>query len=404
VTAAAAPRRRILYCEVCEDGSAGGSHQILFDAARLLDRARFEPVVVFYEENRFVEPLRALGIPVHVWSAERRAERAAYAGSPLRKLRGLAGAILRRRRLLARERIDLVHLNNSPMLGLDDWLPAAKSLGLPCVTSVMGQPYERPTRPHHRFLVGHYDRLVCISEHVREELLRGGYPPEQLAYVQVGIDVDAFVARAKRDPAELRRELGVADDVLLVALVGNLQPWKGHDGVVTALAGLEPAVRAQLRVLFVGAIRAEDRERVAGLEQRIRQAGLERVVSLLGSRADVPDLLRAADVQLHASTFPEPFGLVLVEGLALGKPVLAAKLGGPCEVLSPETGRLFDPREPDELAALLQELLADPDLRKRLGAAGPERARRFDAHHTAAALQRLYDELLGGARGPARAG
>jgi glycosyltransferase involved in cell wall biosynthesis len=390
----AAPRR-ILYCEVCEDGSAGGSHQILFDTVRLLDRRRYEPVVVFYESNRFVEPLRDQGVEVHVWAEERAAERAAVAsGSFSGKVFGVLGAIRRRRRLLVDERIDLVHLNNSPVMGLDDWLPAAKSLRLPCITNVMGAPYALPDRGHHRLLVRRFDRLVCISEHVHREMRAGGYPESQLERVQVGIDVDAFVARARRDPAAVRRELGVAADTMLVALVGNLQPWKGHDVVVSALEGMDPALRRRLRVLFIGAIRDEDRDHVNVLRDRIGKAQLEDVVAFLGSRNDVPDLLRAADVQLHASTFPEPFGLVLVEGLAVGKPVVAASRGGPCEVISPETGLLFDPADPEALESALARLLADPALRARLGAAGPARARLFDAHRTAEAVQDLYDRLL----------
>jgi glycosyltransferase involved in cell wall biosynthesis len=134
---------------------------------------------------------------------------------------------------------------------------------------------------------------------------------------------------------------------------------------------------------------------VTALKERICKGDFEQTVSFLGSRMDVPDLLRASDVQLHASTFPEPFGLVLVEGLALGKPVVAASIGGPCEVISPDTGRLFDPSDPEALEAALLALQSDPQLRERLGAAGPARARLFDARHAADAMQRLYDELLG---------
>ena len=211
----------------------------------------------------------------------------------------------------------------------------------------------------------------------------------------VGIDVDAFVARARRDPAKVRAELGVPPDVMLVALLGNLQPWKGHDAVVTALEEMAPELRRRIHMLFIGAIREQDGEHVSALRDRIRKGDFEETVQFLGSRTDVPDLLRAADVQLHASTTPEPFGLVLVEGLALGIPVVAASLGGPCEVISPETGRLFDPANPRELEVVLAEQIEDPDLRARLGAAGPEQARRFDARQTAEGVQTVYDELLG---------
>ena len=117
---------------------------------------------------------------------------------------------------------------------------------------------------------------------------------------------------------------------------------EGPLGVVSALEQMSPELRRRLHVAFVGP-RAPTTRRTwdgscARLEGRRRDE-----VSWLGGRTDVPDLLNAADVALHASTLPEPFGLVLVEALALGKPLIAARRGGPIEVVTPDTGILFDP-------------------------------------------------------------
>jgi glycosyltransferase involved in cell wall biosynthesis len=393
-----AGRYRILLCEFCEDGTTGGSHQALVDVARLVDRRRFEPVVVFYQHNRFVEPLRALGITVHAWDRERRIEKEPHEqGRRLAKIASTLGALRRRLRLLRDERIDLVHLNNTPSLGFDDWLPMARWVGIPCITSVMGSPYEFPTAPVRRALTHRFDRLVAISDHVLASLRLGGYPEAMLTKVNLGVDLDVFTGRVRVPAERMRESLGIPPDRMLVVMVGNLREWKGHSVVVAALEQMKPDTRRRLHVAFVGHARPEDQNHVQGLVARLERAGATHDVSFLGGRNDVPDVLNAADVALHASSsHPEPFGLVLVEALALGKPLIAARFGGPIEIVSPDAGILFGPNDPLELREALERLLEQPELRKSMSAAARVRAQQFTAQRMADGMQRLWDELLAG--------
>lgn len=392
-----ARRYRILHCEFCEDGTTGGSHQVLLDTVRLVDRQRFEPVVVFYEDNRFVAPIRELGIPVHVWKRERELERAPHEQRRrVGQLASVIGAVRRRVRLLREERIDLVNLNNTPAVGFDDWLPAALWLRVPCVVTVAGRPYEVPSAPLRRALTRRFDRLIAASDHVYECLRRGGYPESMLAKVVNGIDLEGFTDRVRVPAAQMRESLGIPEGRLLVVMVANLAEWKGHSAVVSALEQMSPETRRRLHVAFVGAARPADQAHAQGLLARLERAGASQDVSWLGGRTDVPDLLNAADVALHASTFPEPFGLVLVEALALGKPLIAARRGGPLEVVTPETGILFDPDDPGELVEALERLLEDPDLRKAMGVAARERAQHFTARRMSDGMQRQWEELLAG--------
>ncbi|HEX2781394.1 MAG TPA: glycosyltransferase, partial [Gemmatimonadaceae bacterium] len=126
--------RRILYVEACEDGTVGGSHQALYDLVRMLDRRRYEPVVLFYQTNRWVEPIRALGVEVILFDEERRREKAPHLARDLPgRVRSVIAAPFLRAALLRRLSIDLVHLNNSPAEGYEDWLPACRLVGVPCV-------------------------------------------------------------------------------------------------------------------------------------------------------------------------------------------------------------------------------------------------------------------------------
>ena len=388
--------KRIMMCEVCEDGSAGGSHQSLYDTCLLLDRSRYEPVLVFYQENRFSKMLEEDGFEVHTWDAIREREKAAMQqGSKLAKLPRYWEAIARRRDFIRDERIDLVHMNNNPIFGLDDWLPAAKLSGIPCVANVMGRPYDKPTGVM-GLLARQYARIMPVSEHVDEEIAKAGWPAEQVTSNRIGVDLERFRARADRPPADVRAEFGIAPDKILVLMVGNLQEWKGHGAVMASIDQLPPKDREKFFFLFAGAVRPEDEAYLADLEAVAANGGFSDQVHFAGSRTDVPSLGRAADLMLHASTEPEPFGLVLVEALALGKPLMAAAIGGPLEVLTPECGRLFDPAVPQELCDVLLELGADASLRERMGVAATARSEMFTSQRTADGFARLYEELLGG--------
>jgi len=128
----------------------------------------------------------------------------------------------------------------------------------------------------------------------------------------------------------------------------------------------------------------------------VREHGLEKCVAFLGGRGDVPDLMNAADMVLHASTRPEPFGLVVLEGMILGRLVIAAALGGPLEILTDDSGWTFDPRDPSALAELLRRVVADPQISASYSRTATSKAATFSARRTATRVQDLYAVLLNG--------
>ena len=120
-------------------------------------------------------------------------------------------------------------------------------------------------------------------------------------------------------------------------------------------------------------------------------------ITLLGFRSDVSALMSACDIFVLPAP-AEPFGLVLIEAMALGKPVIAAAAGGPLEIVADgETGLLFEPGNAESLSSAIRRLLADPDLRRRMGIAGRKRyAQKFTARRMAENMQQVY---AGGQRG-----
>jgi glycosyltransferase involved in cell wall biosynthesis len=190
-------------------------------------------------------------------------------------------------------------------------------------------------------------RVVAISAAVAAQL-----DPSNLVVVVDEADPDRFSpGRAGR----FRVAAGIADRAPLVAAASRIDTWKGVDVLLDAVP-LIRAARPDAQVVVAGPVVAGKEDFAGALADRARALG----VHWLGPRSDVADLLADADVVVQASTEPEPFGMVIVEALASGAPVVATAAGGPVEILAsapPHAGRLVPPRDPRRLADAVVQLL-----------------------------------------------
>lgn len=391
--------RKILYVEVNEDGSVGGSHQVLYDMVLRLDRSRFEPLVMFYQNNAFVGRLEEEGVRTVVWEDVRRAERAVHeAARARRKLREVPAAIIRRRRFLRSEGIDLVHMNNSPRTGRDDWLPAARLVGIPIVASARGDAKPLPGRglrpTVHRWLMRRFNQVIPVSEYIAEAMRAQGIPGARITVVHDGVNPDAVRTLGRRSRDQVRRDVGVPEERVFVAVIGNIRPWKGQHVVIEALNVMDPNERGSLFVGFVGAVREEDRPYFEKLEQMVQDFGLSGLVSFVGHRTDVPEILWSSDIAVHCSTTPEPGGTVVIEAMTFGAPVVVANKGGHLDYLEPGLGLIHDVEEPEQLAAHLAYLVRNPSIRVAMAARAKERASGFSIERTAERMATVYDKLL----------
>lgn len=388
--------RRVLLVESNIDGTVGGSHQAMFDLVRNLDRGDFEPVALYYQDNRFADSMRALGTEVHVWEDVAAHEWMQNEPSTFpTKLRRRFGAITRRVRFLRAHRIALVHINNSPGSAWFDWLPASRLAGIPCVAHARSNNVT-PVSAFQRLATRHYARVIAISNHVAKELGRVGVPADEIQVVYDGIDEATLRGAVHRDRESVRRTLGVDADKVMVAMVGHLRPWKGQHVVLEATRQLRPELRDRLVVLFVGGTAADCEDYARALRDTAAGAGLDGCVQFLGERTDVPELMNASDVVLHASTVWEPFGLVVLEGMMLGKAVIASCLGGPSEVINEGSGILFDPRVPSQLTSALESVITNEFLRSSLADRARQRGREFSARRMADQVQQVYRTALAG--------
>ncbi len=187
---------------------------------------------------------------------------------------------------------------------------------------------------------------------------------------------------------------------MLVATVGRLDPWKGHEVFLEAAAVVlerhPTCVFAVIGDVLFDSVRRRFGDRRQQMERRAKELGVADRVRFLGQRTDVPRLLGAVDVLVHPSREPEPFGRSVAEAMAASVPVVASRIGGIPEIVTDgENGLLVPAGDAAALAEVISKLLGDDSLRARLAAAGRAVARdRFSIEAHVEAVQRVYEELL----------
>lgn len=187
--------------------------------------------------------------------------------------------------------------------------------------------------------------VICNSAATAAAFVEAGGKPEIVHVVHNGLDAARFDAVTDAQAAVLRAELD-ADDAQVLAVCARLAPWKGQHVALAALQAL-PLAHAWI---IGGALFGEDAY-AYGLRGHATALGVAERVRFLGEREDVPTLLRAADVVVHAAVDAEPFGRVIVEGMLARRPVIATDAGGVREILTHgETGWLVKPGDPAALA------------------------------------------------------
>jgi glycosyltransferase involved in cell wall biosynthesis len=397
--------KRILFAELNTDNTVGGSHTCLLDLLEHIDRTKFEPYVLFYQDNSLVSKFAALAkiiivpppMPLLLPDGVRRLPK------PVAAVFTLMAKVVNANRLIARpaamhwrvlrqHRIELVHLNNAIHIGLD-WLLAARFAGVRCIA------HQRGFGVHARVpFARRFDKIVCMSDQICQHLLRHDPGLRNAASVIYdGIDIERLTQNL-RPPQDVKIELGIAPASFVVGMVGNIKEWKGQHVVVEAMR-LMRAQGIDVHGVFVGSVSPEPVDQLYSrrLKHSIDEGGLDQKVTFTGFRKDVPDLINAVDVLIHASTRPEPFGRVILEGMALGKPVIATDQGGPQEIIEDaSSGFLVPPQNATALADRLTQLQRSPEYRRAIGRRAVERVdHKFNAADTSRQIERLYSTLLG---------
>ena len=235
-------------------------------------------------------------------------------------------------------------------------------------------------------------RVIANSHATADAFVAHGGVRTKIRVVHNGIDAAPFDAVTDADARALRERLSPGAGYVM-AVFGRLHEWKGQR---TALAAMD-ALPGDCHLWIVGAPLFGEQAFEEALRSRAAERGLSSRVHFLGFRDDIALLMRAADVIVHASTLPEPFGRVIVEGMLAQRPVIATAAGGVGEILDDgRTGLLVPPGNAAAIAAAVQELRGDPLRAAALAAAGAAHARAaFGVNAMVRGVRAVLDEVAG---------
>ena len=401
------PARRVLFVE--NGIGYGGAAICLRHLARNLDRTRYESLIVTgrtgpeYEDIANDAPwLHIRDRYVDVFAMRERIERSQGLGRlPLLKtiLLQLVARVddianftpfffklLWRAR---RFRPDLIHANNEPLCNRAALL-VGKTLKIPTVCHVRGTPDGSRMMPWAYRLVDHF---IPVSHWISRGMQDLGLPQSKRTVIYDGIALDALDPNA--DPSAFRDAFDVPAEAFAVGLVGLLIPWKGQELFLDAAKQLRGEI-PNLRMLIIGGTPDEYVGFERMLRQRVQDEGLADTVFFTGHVSDMPTVYAGLDVAVSASTSPEPLGTMVIETMAMGRPLVAPNHGGAAEMAEHDKNALlFEPGNPDSLAEMIRRLHVEPGLGKRLGDAAREKAlRTFDVQTHVAEVEKVYDLLL----------
>ncbi len=380
--AVAGPPRRVLFVECSTE--LGGAQRSLAEIAAAL-APRFEIHAALPGPGPLADRLKAAGasvafLPLFRLKRVRGTKFFRQAFDWLRGVRALTA-------LLRDLRPDIVHANGyqaQAFAGL-----AGRFARIPVIW------HHRDLAPSGRmgrYLASRATRIFCVSGAVLQHAQALGARPDSAVLIPNGLDSTAYHPEMHRE--RVRQELGIAPGDFLAGCAGRLVPWKRCDLFLRATARASREIPGARFLIIGGDLTGEHPGLEAELHALAASLGLGDRALFLGQREDLPELLDALDVLVHPAP-DEPFGRVLLEAMALGKPVIAARAAGPAEiVVDGKTGLLVSPGATEELARAMIALAADPARARAMGSAG---RRRLESAYTleacAARVAGLYADL-----------
>ena len=363
----AARKRTVCYLS----GAAadwGGASRVLFTNIRLLDRARFEPLILLPSDGPIVPLLREMGVRYAIWGRHH---------EPNGWLR-YARDVLAAAAFFKRHGVDLLHINHA-----NYWRPAemlaARILGIPVLTHY--HVVVRRPGPFVRFS----SMIAAVSEYAAQNSEPKSVPT---VVIHNSVNVERF-----DNAADIRAELGLAPQDVVVSFFGQIRTIKGID-LFIRMAHRIPG--ENVKFLIAGDCRDPKKFEGSYSEERLRaEIGGDSRIVYVGYRSDIQDLYRASDIIVMPSRWGEPFGLINIEAGAARKPMVSTRDGGIPEIIRHgENGFLVEREDLEGLVRFTTRLVENEALRFSMG----QRARQIvDEHFTSQPVRKLeqaYETLL----------
>jgi glycosyltransferase involved in cell wall biosynthesis len=334
-------------------------------------------VLAFLEEGAMAEEAKALGYRVRTFAAGRLRQPQRYIGTVL----ALAAWFRRERVRLVMSWMSKAHLY------------AAPAANLARVPAVWWQ-HDIPDA-HWLYRCATYlpARAVFCPSRATQQGQQALPPPRPTRVIYPAVDLERFNPEHLPTPAEARLHLGLPAQQPLIGIAARLQRAKGVHVFLKAAARVVH-VYPGVKFIVLGSPHFSEPDYPTELVEQARRAGISGRVLFAGYQRDIPLWMQALDVVVNASIKPEPFGMTIIEAMALGKAVIAPRQGGPLEIINEEKdGLLVEPGDAAALASSLLYLIKHADDRRVLGEAGRRQAQRFGGDHFAAELARHLAEV-----------
>lgn len=404
-------------------GIQGGTAVVVYQLAKRLDRTKYEPIVAFdtNQQSHFRQKIVESGIrtlnlvrpscvslthPSKVIKQRNIADRLdANLGKKARGfylslksffhfIRYEVSKIRLYVQAINENGIDLVHTNNNLNSGKPEII-AAWITGTPCISHTHGFLY-----------LTYFDRIfsvfvhsfIYISREIANYAVSQGNPPRKGTIIHNGVDIAEFSLSSER--RIIREELGIKSNEYAVGIIGRIDWWKGHEYFLEAIAKIANQV-PYIKGLIIGELdedvaAVQNRQYLGKLQGLVISHGLTERITFTGFRSDIPRVIAALDVVVHASSRAEPFGLVIIEAMAAGKPVIATAAGGVLDIIEDQVNGLLIPcKDSEAMARAVFKMLQNKDKTSSLGVAAKQRAaERFSVERQVGAVEKLYDSIL----------
>ena len=380
---------------VCDSAGLSGAEFVILQIMKNLNKDKFTPFVYCHENNNaMIEKVKALGIKYKTTSHFPDQKTIGRTGPRPSKIFTYLYAFIKIGieliRLLKFEKIDIIHANAYPNC-------------LYCIipSLIKGKPliwHVHNIRKIHRINMLIYwvagnicSRIITVSDACKINLLRAKIKPSKFITIYNGMDLSKF--NLDTGGPDIRNELGLSEVTKVIGLFGQPLPEKGHKYFIEA-ASLVLKELQNCVFLIVGYLFNSDYQK--SLYNLVEKLGIQQNVVFLGWRDDISDIMASLDIMAHTRITPEPAALVLMEAMAMGKPIVATNTGGTPElVLDNVTGFVVPPKDSEALAIGIVELLKNSEKAKQMGVKGRIRVEKyFTLEKQILLIEKLYVSIV----------
>lgn len=370
-------QHNILYTSLSGQMLGGGQRSLLLLLERL-DRKKFKPFLACPSVGDLVGKAEKQGVETQIIKMGR-------IKSP--NVISTAATVLKFKRLIERKNIDLIH-TDSPRQAFYAGR-AARLTGTPLIWHVRVSTPEK--KSFEKLLFNRAQMVIAVSKAASQRFQGFESAQEKVVVIYNGVDLAEFTPQ--QPDIQLREEFEIEKDWILVGTIGQLIPGKGQDVFLKAAAQVAKQV-SQVKFMIAGDGNKAYRQKLEDLSRDLRLSGK---VVFAGFREDIPRVTNLLDIAvLPSTTHLEGLSRVIIEAMALSKPVIATNSGGnPEAVEDGTTGILVPSGDSFCLAESILDLIKDETKRNRMGEAGRERAEKlFSIEKNVSRIEKVYEELL----------